>query len=493
MRDNSLEARDLSGVVHGLTDLKQHLDCGPLVIESGKGVWVTDTRGRRYIEAMSGLWCVSLGWGEERLANVAAEQMKTLAYYHLTNHRSHPPVIELAEKLISIAPSPMARVWFASTGSEANDCAVRLAWYHWDAQGMPEKRKIIAHKLAYHGNTIVAASMSGVDYTHNGFGLPLPGFLHVECPHHWKNARLGESEEQYSARLVADLETLILSEGPDTIAAFFTEPVMAAGGVVVPPKGYFDGLQKLLDRYDILLGVDEVVTAFGRLGDMFGSTTMGLKPDLLICAKALSSAYIPISAVMIAPRVWESMVAQSENRGVLGLTMTYSGHPVAAAVAREALRIYEEQEIPQRVRRLEDRFLGGLRELGRKHRLVGEVRGCGLLAGVELARDTSGESPFPRAMKVGPLAQGIGEQHGLMFRAIGDTLAFCPPLVILESEIDELLARLETTLDETDIALRDRCRPRTPYPPAAALLVRDQECPVRSDAGVRSSRRNVTQ
>lgn len=453
MHPDSFEARDLSSVVHGLTDLKQHLDRGPLVIESGTGVWVTDTEGRRYLEAMSGLWCVSLGWGEERLATVAAEQMRTLAYYHLTNHRSHPPVIELAEKLISIAPSPMARVWFASTGSEANDCAVRLAWYHWDAQGRPAKRKIIAHRLAYHGNTIVAASMSGVDYSHDGFGLPLPGFLHIECPHYWKNARSGESEEQYSARLVADLETLILSEGPDTIAAFFTEPVMAAGGVVVPPKGYFEGVQKLLDRYDILLGVDEVVTAFGRLGDMFGATNMGLRPDLLICAKSLSSAYVPISAVLIAPRVWDSMVAQSEKLGVFGLTMTYSGHPVAAAVAREALRICEEQGIPHRVRRLETRFLGGLRELGQGHSLVGEVRGRGLLAGVELARDKSGESPFPPEMKVGALAQSIGEKHGLMFRAIGDTLAFCPPLVISEDEIDVLLARLKTTLDETEVTL----------------------------------------
>lgn len=449
MRPNSLEARDLGGVVHGLTNLKAHQERGPLVIESGKGVWVTDTDGRRYIEAMSGLWCASLGWGEERLAEVAAAQMKKLAYYHLTNHRSHPPVIELAEKLMAIAPSPMARVWFASTGSEANDCAVRLAWYHWHAQGKPEKRKIIAHRLAYHGNTIVSASMSGVDYNHNGFGLPLPGFLHVECPHHWKNGRPGESEEQYAARLVSELEAVILAEGPETIAAFFTEPVLAAGGVVVPPNGYLDGVQKLLGKYEILLGVDEVVTGFGRIGDMFGSTTMGLKPDLLVCAKALSSAYIPISALMLSPRVWESMVTQSERLGILGLTMTYSGHPVATAVAREALRIYEEDDIPGRVRRLEGRFLGGLRALAKKHAIVGEVRGKGLLAGVELARDTSGKSPFPREAKVGPTAQVIGEKHGLMFRAIGDTLAFCPPLVISESEIDVLLSRLGKTLTET--------------------------------------------
>jgi 4-aminobutyrate--pyruvate transaminase len=454
MRPNSIEARDLTGVVHGLTNLKTHQERGPLVIESGKGVWVTDSDGRRYIEAMSGLWCVSLGWGEERLATVAADQMRKLAYYHLTNHRSHPPVIELAEKLMAIAPSPMARVWFASTGSEANDCAVRLAWYHWDAQGKPEKRKIIAHKLAYHGNTVVSASMSGVDYNHTGFGLPLPGFLHVECPHYWKNGRPGESETQYAARLVAELEAFILKEGPETIAAFFTEPVLAAGGVVVPPKGYLDGVQKLLAKHEILLGVDEVVTGFGRIGDMFGSTTMGLKPDLLVCAKALSSAYIPISALMLSPRVWESMLAQSEKLGVLGLTMTYSGHPVSTAVAREALRIYEEQDIPGRVRRLESRFLGGLRAVGEKHAIVGEVRGKGLLAGVELARDKTGKAPFPREMKVGPTAQVIGETHGLMFRAIGDTLAFCPPLIISESEIDELLTRLDATLTETAATLK---------------------------------------
>lgn len=454
MRPNSLEARDQASVVHGLTNLKAHMDKGPLVIDHAKGVTVTDVEGRTYIEAMSGLWCVSLGWGEERLAKVAGDQMRKLAYYHLTNHRSHPPVVELAEKLIEIAPMPTARVWFASTGSEANDCAVRLAWYYWHAKGKPAKRKVIAHKLAYHGNTIVSASLSGVDYNHNGFGLPLDGFLHVECPHHKRNARPGESEEAYATRLAQELEALILAEGPDTIAAFFTEPVMAAGGVVVPPAGYFAKVQEVLDRHDILLAVDEVVTGFGRIGDMFGATTMGLKPDLLICAKALSSAYIPISALLIAPRVWEAMVEQSGQLGIFGLTLTYSGHPVATAVAREAIRIYEERAIPERVRALEAAFLGGLKSL-EAHPIVGEVRGKGLLAGVELMADGAGGTPFAREAKAGPLAAAIAERHGLMFRAIGDTLAFCPPLVITEEEIDTLLARLKLTLDETRDALRE--------------------------------------
>ncbi len=409
MRPNSIEARDQASVVHGLTDLKAHLERTPLVIDRAAGVTVTDGEGRTYIEAMSGLWCVSLGWGDERLVTAASDQMRRLAYYHLTNHRSHGPVVELAEKLIELAPMPTARVWFASTGSEANDCAVRIAWYYWDALGQPQKRKVIAHKLAYHGNTIVAASMSGVAYNHEGFGLPLPGFLHVECPHHRRNARPGESEAAYAERLAGELEALIEREGADTIAAFVTEPAMAAGGVVVPPEGYFARVQEILKRHDILLIADEVVTGFGRIGDMFGSTTMALSPDLLIAAKALSSAYVPISALLIAPRVWDAMVAQSAERGVFGLTMTYSGHPVAAAVAREAIRIYEDEDLPGRVRRLEQRFLGGLRALGARHRIVGEVRGKGLLAGVELQADKARNLPFAKEVKAGPRAAAIGE------------------------------------------------------------------------------------
>ena len=445
--EHSLGERDARSVIHGLTNLKLHADRGATVIERGQGVWVTDNHGKNYIEAMSGLWCIALGYGNERLAEVAARQMKTLAYYPLTNHKSHPPVIELAEKLLSMAPVPMSKVWFASTGSEANDCAVRLAWYYWNAVGQPQKKKFIAHKLAYHGNTVATASLSGVSYAHERFNLPLPGFLHVTTPHHRRHAQPGESEEQFGNRLIAEVEQLIAREGADTIAGFFTEPVMAAGGIVVPPEGYFERLHNILFLNNILLVCDEVVTAFGRIGDMFGATAMGLKPDMLVCAKALSSAYIPISALLMNERIYHAIARQSDELGLFGLTMTYSGHPVAAAVALETLKIYDEMDIAARVRKLEAPFLGGLNRL-LEHPLVGEVRGRGLLAGVELCHAET-RLPFDPKHKAGALCARIAEEQGLIVRAIGDTIAFCPPLIINEGEIGEMLRRFRIALDLT--------------------------------------------
>lgn len=449
---DSLGARDARSVIHGLTNLKLHAERGAMVIERGHGVYVTDNHGKDYIEAMSGLWCIALGYGNERLATVAARQMRELAYYPLTNHKSHPAVIELAEKLLAMAPLPMARVWFASTGSEANDCALRLAWYYWNAVGKSQKRKFLAHKLAYHGNTIATASLSGVNYAHERFNLPLPGFLHVTTPHYMRHALPGESEDQFSDRLIADIEQLIAREGADTIAAFFTEPVMAAGGIVVPPRRYFEKLQKLLTQNDILLVCDEVVTAFGRIGQLFGSSAMRLRPDMLVCAKALSSAYVPISALMINERIYSAIARQSDELGVFGLTMTYSGHPVAAAVALETLKIYDEMDVAAHVRNLEAPFLGGLNRL-LEHPLVGEVRGRGLLAGVALMRNAETRTPFDTQLKVGPLCARYAEANGLIVRAIGDTIAFCPPLIISEDEIAEMLRRFGKALDETAATL----------------------------------------
>jgi len=449
-RPNSIEARDQRSVIHGLTNLKAHLDRGPMIVESGSGVWVKDVHGNEYIEGMSGLWCVSLGYGQKRLVAAAAKQMEKLAYYHLTNHRGHVPVIELAEKLLSIAPVPMSHIWFANSGSEANDSAARIAWYFWNAQGQPEKRKFIAHRQAYHGNTIAAASLSGVSYAHERFNLPLEGFLHVECPEYLRGALPGESESDYANRLVGDLEALILSEGPETIAAFFTEPILSAGGVIMPPQGYFEGVQALLRKYDILLVCDEVVTAFGRTGKLFGSTTMGLTPDLLVCAKALSSAYIPISALMVNQRVFDAIVRQSDEVGVFGVTLTYSGHPVAAAVALETLAIYEELDIAGRVARLEEAFIGGLKRRFDDHPLIGEVRGRGLLAGVQLVQSRSPLAYFSPEVGAGRQWADAAEERGLIVRAIGDTIAICPPMVINESEITLLIDRLAAALGDVE-------------------------------------------
>ena len=447
-RPNSPEARDIASVIHPLTNLKAHLEKGPVVVEEGQGVWVTDIHGKRYIEGMAGLWCLSLGYGQERLVEAAAQQMRRLPYYHLTNHKSHSPVIELAEKLLEIAPVPMSKVWFANSGSEGNDSAARIVWYYWSAMGQPERRKIISHRQAYHGNTIAAASLSGMYYNHASFGLPLDGFLHVTPPHHYRFAQAGESEEDFATRLANELDSLIQAEGPETVGAFFTEPVMGSGGVIVPPPTYYEKVQAVLARYDILLVADEVITGFGRTGNMFGTTTMGLKPDMIVCAKGLSSAYIPISALMVNARVFDAIAEESDRVGVFGLSFTYSGHPVSAAVAREALRIYEDEDIVGHVRAMTPHFQGGLREL-LDHPLVGEVRGEGLVAGVELVRDKATHEPFDAALGIGPFCNQRAEEHGLIVRAIGDTISFCPPLIISQDEIEEMIARFRLALDDT--------------------------------------------
>ncbi|MBS7699879.1 MULTISPECIES: aminotransferase [unclassified Chelatococcus] len=449
-RPNSPEARDKAHVVHGLTNLRQHLDRGPLMIESGKGVFVRDAQGNDYLEGMSGLWCISLGFGEQRLVDAASRQMEKLPYYHLTNHRSHGPVIELATKLIEIAPVPMSHVWFASTGSEANDCAARLAWYYWHARGEPQRRKFIAHARSYHGNTIATASLSGVGYVHQQFGLPLPGFLHVECPDFYLGGQDGETEEQFSRRLLASIEALIQAEGPDTIAAFYTEPVMSSAGIVVPPAGYLEGLQALLKRYGILLVADEVVTAFGRTGAMFGTTTMGLVPDMIVCAKGITSAYFPLSAVLINARVYQAMLEQSDQLPVFGLTMTYSGHPVGAAVACEAIRIYEDDGIVAHARAMEAVLQEALRGELAGSAVVGQIRGRGLLAGVQLVSSQESRRIFDPALKVGPRIAAAAEQHGLFIRAIGDIIAICPPLIITEAEIRTLATRLALAVREVE-------------------------------------------
>ena len=450
---NSPEARDKAYLVHGLTNLRQHIDRGPLIIESGRGVWVRDTQGREFLEGMSGLWCVSLGYGETRLVEAASRQMEKLAYYHLTNHRSHEPVIELAEKLIAMAPVPMSHVWFASTGSEANDCAARLAWYYWHAKGEPQRRKFIAHRRSYHGNTIATASLSGAGYLHEQFGLPLPGFLHVECPDFYVGARDGESEEAFTRRLLESLETLIEAEGPDTIAAFFTEPVLSSAGIVVPPEHYMAGLQTLLRKYGILLVADEVVTGFGRTGAMFGCTTAGLVPDMIVCAKGITSAYFPLSALLINERVYQAMLEQSDRLALFGLTMTYSGHPVGAAVAREAIRIYEGDGIVTHSHAMEAVLHERLAHHLAGSRLVGQIRGRGLLAGVQLVESREPKRFFDPVLKVGPRIAAAAEERGLFIRAIGDIIAICPPLIISADEIEALAHRLALAVADVEATL----------------------------------------
>ena len=322
---------------------------------------------------MAGLWCASLGFGSERLAKVAYEQMRELGYYHLYRHRSNEPVVQLAERLLEIAPVPMARVIFQCSGSEANDTAIKLAWYYWHALGQPQRTKIIARQMAYHGNTCAAVSLSGKPDMHAGFGLPFANFKHTEFPHYYRRHEAGETEEEFSTRMAEALDALIQAEGPDTIAAFFAEPVMGAGGAIMPPKGYFAKIQAVLKKYDILFVADEVICGFARTGEMWGSQTYGIKPDMISSAKALSAAMQPISAVLINERVHEAMLSQSDKFGNFAHGYTYSGHPVAAAVALEVQKIYAEMDIVARAKRLGPVLQSALGKF-RDHPIVGDVR-----------------------------------------------------------------------------------------------------------------------
>jgi|SRR5271157_4772894 len=451
---NSLSARDRAALIHPMTDLQRHEAEGPLAIMRGDGVRVYDEDGNAYIEGVSGLWSISLGFAQKRLADAAYRQLLELPSYHLFRHKTHPKAIELAEKLLAIAPGRMSKVFFANSGSEANDTAVKLAWYYNNALGRPAKKKIISRIGAYHGITVASGSLTGLPRNHADFDLPLPGFLHLSSPHYWKGAKPGESESEFCDRLVAELEALIEREGADTIAAFFAEPVMGTGGVIIPPDGYFARVQQVLRRHDILFVVDEVITGFGRLGAMFGSALFGLEPDVLTCAKGLSSGYLPISAVLINDALWQACYRQSGKLGVFGHGFTYSGHPVAAAVALEALALYEELDIVGNVQRLAPLLQDGLRRLG-SHPLVGEVRGMGFIGALELAADKAARRSFPAAANVGLFVEQRCQAHGVILRALGDTLAVAPPLVATAADIRDILDAIERSLDEALARVRE--------------------------------------
>ena len=452
---NSAASRDIAYVLHPYTNLDRHKTVGPHVMSKGKGIWVYDEDGKAYIEGMAGLWCASLGFAEERLVRAAAKQMQALPFYHVFAAKSHDPAIDLAEKMIGLAPAPMSKVFFANSGSEANDSAIKMVWYYNNAMGRPEKKKIISRIKAYHGVTIASASLTGLPANHRDFDLPIDRILHADCPHHYRFAEEGETEEEFASRLAANLEKLIEDEGPETIAAFIAEPIMGAGGVIVPPATYFEKIQPILKKHDILFIADEVICGFGRTGNMFATRTFDLQPDIITVAKALSSAYLPISALMINEKVCEPLYRNSGEIGTFGHGFTYSGHPVSCAVALETINIYEERDIVGHVRRVMPRFQNGLRQFADRP-LVGEVRGKGLVAAVELVADKATKRPFDPKAGVGPAFAAKAAEHGLIVRAVpGDSIALCPPLIITEDEIGELLSRFGRALDDTQGWLRE--------------------------------------
>ena len=438
-------AGDIAAFMHPFTNLATHPQVGPLVIERGDGIYVEDNMGNRYLEAMAGLWCASLGFSNVRLAKAGSDALYKLPFYHSFTHRSNPDAIELAERLLKLAPAPMSKVFFANSGSEANDTAVKMVWYYHNAIGKPSKKKILARKNAYHGVTVAAASLSGLINNHRDFDLPIANILHVDCPHFYRYGLPGETEEMFATRLAESLEKRILEEGPETVAAFIAEPVMGAGGVLVPPATYFEKIQVILKKYDILLIADEVICGFCRTGEMFGSTTYGMRPDILTCAKQLSSGYLPISAVMVSEKVYAAIAENSGKIGTFGHGFTYSGHPVACAVALETLKIYEDDDILGHVKSISAQFQHALHAYAAR-RLVGEVRGTGLIGAIELSADPARRIPFDPSRKIVTRLTELALEEGLIVRAIGDSVAFCPPLIITPAEIEELFERFERAM-----------------------------------------------
>lgn len=448
-----LARQDIAFNLHPYTNLALHEERGPMVIARGEGIYVWDDAGNKYIEGLAGLWCVSLGFSEERLRLAAERQLGTLPFAHNFAHRTSAPATQLAARLIEVAPAPMAKAYFVNSGSEAVDTAIKIIWYYNNGLGRAQKKKIISRQRGYHGVTVAAGSLTAIPLMQNDFDLPLPRMLHTDTPCHYRNGLDGESEEQFAARLAQNLDDLITREGADTVAAFIAEPVMGAGGLIVPPATYFERVQEVLRRHDVLMVADEVICGFGRTGNWWGSDTYSITPDLVTCAKQLSSGYLPIGAVMVSGPIYETLTLQSKKHGAFGTGNTYGGHPVPAAVALETLEIYRERDILGQVRKVAPLFQRRLAALA-GHALVGEARGVGLIGGLEIVADKASKKQFDPAQKAALTVTERALAHGLIIRPLpGDCIGICPPLVISEEQIHHLFDKLEQALPEAAAAL----------------------------------------
>jgi len=448
----SLAALDLEHLLHPVTSLPTHHEKGPQFRMRGQGVYVYDEHGKQYLEGLAGLWCTALGYGEEELISVASEAMRNLSYAQLFGGVSHEPAIRLAEKLKSMVPFKAGRVFFGLSGSDANDTQVKLMWYYHNLIGKPEKKKIIAREGGYHGTTLASGSLTGLPPFHKHFDLPIPQVLRTDRPHYYRDHEDGESEADFTDRIIGNLKALIRREGADTIAAFIAEPISGAGGLVVPPVGYFDKLKPVLDENDILYIDDEVICGFGRTGKAFGIEYFPIEPATMSLAKALSSAYLPMSAVVIPEFMYEPM-ASAKDAPVFGHGFTYSGHPVCSAVALRTLEIYEEREIFAKAAKMGEVMQVRLAALI-EHPLVGDVRGKGLLGGIELMKDGDKRIAFDAHQTAGATVVQRAYERGLILRPLGDTIGICPPLVISESQVHELFDKLTMALDDC-LDLRD--------------------------------------
>ena len=450
MTASNVEDLDRQYFFHPFTNAKEHERTGPLMIDSGHGSTLVDVHGRSYLDAMAGLWCVNIGYGNHEMADAIAAQTRKLAYYHTFASMGNEPVARLAHRLVTDAPGDMAKVFFGNSGSDANDTQVKLVWYYNNVLGRPEKKKIISRDRGYHGVTVMSGSLCGLPGMHSGFDLPLPMVRFAKSPHYRFEGLAGETEEQFVSRLATELEDLILAEGPETVAAFIAEPLQAAGGVIVPPPSYFPAIQAVLRKYDVLLIADEVVCGFGRTGEWFGSTSFGMEPDLITVAKGITSAYVPLSAVLVSAPVWDVVARGSDTFGVFSHGYTYSAHPLAATAAMTNLDIIERDGLMGQAKARGDHLLGRLRSAFEGHPLVAEVRGHGLVGAVELVESVDPLRRFePRGKLAGALV-ARARQLGVITRALpnADTISFSPPFVVTEGELDEMVAGTRQALDD---------------------------------------------
>jgi 4-aminobutyrate--pyruvate transaminase len=442
----SWEARDLGCVLHGFSHLPTLARHGPTVLSHGEGVYVYDIHGRRYLEANSGLWNAIAGFNHRGLLEAACQQIRRFPAYHLFFGRATEPSIELAQKLLGIAPVPMTKAFFTNSGSEANDTVVKMLWMINRARGQPQRRKIISQRNGYHGVTAVTASMTGKDYV-AAFGLPLEGFLWADCPHYWRFGLEGESEEGFTARLAGNLDALILAEGPETIAGFFAEPVMGAGGVIVPPKGYFPAIQTVLRRYDIPLIADEVICGLGRTGNLWGCQTCHIKPDILVTSKCLTAGYFPMGAILISEAIDEQLQTAADELGEFPHGFTTAGHPVGCAIALKAIDLILDEGLFDNVIKIAPHFLARL-EACANHPRVGEARGVGLMGALEVVHDKETKAPYPTEDSIGEKIAGAALENGLICRPIGQAVILAPPFIISPGELDELFDKLYQTLSQ---------------------------------------------
>jgi adenosylmethionine-8-amino-7-oxononanoate aminotransferase len=443
---NSWEERDQRNVFHGFTDLQTLNSNGPVVLTHGEGIFVHDVNGNTYMDANSGLWNSVAGFNHPGLTEAMVAQTRKFPGYHAFFGRISDSTVALSERLISVSPFESGKVFYTNSGSEANDTSVKMLWMLNRRKGNPQRRKIITRKNAYHGVTVVTASMTGKDYNEE-FGLPLPGFLHADCPHYWRFGLDGESEAEFTTRMARNLEELIIKEGADTIAGFFAEPVMGAGGVIPPPAGYFEAIRQILRKYDIPLVADEVICGFGRTGEMWGSTKYNMEPDIIIASKCITAGFFPMGAIILSQEFADELKAVSEEAGEFPHGFTTGGHPVGSAVALKAIDVIENEGLLENVQKVGPYFQQRLRELG-EHKYCGEARGVGLMGALELVADQETKEAFPGELALSERIANKALANGLICRPLGAAVVLGPPFIITERQIDDLFSNLEKTMSE---------------------------------------------